>query len=62
MEELNKEEIIAMAVAAIAQESGTDARNLRVNSFREISLSGLMQYLADNNIEYKKYTLEDELV
>ncbi len=62
MEELTKEEIVAMAVAAIAEETGTDARNLRVVSFRELGESGLMKYIREKNISYKKYALEDELV
>ncbi len=62
MEELTKEEIVAMAVAAIAEETGTDARDLRVVSFREIGESSLMKYVREKNINYKKYTLEDELV
>ncbi len=62
MEELTKEEIVAMAVAAIAEETGTDARDLRVVSFREIDESSLMKYVREKNINYKKYTLEDELV
>ena len=59
--ELTKEEIVAMAVAAIAEETGTDAKNIRVKSFREMSLSPLQRYIHENNITYKKYTLEDEL-
>ena len=62
MEELTREEIAAMAIAAIAEESSIDAKNLRIVSFREIKQSGLMQYVSDNNINYKKNTLEDELV
>lgn len=61
MEEITKEEIIAMAVACIAEETGTEAKDLRVTSFREVQLSPLAQYVSDNNICYKKYTLEDEL-
>lgn len=61
MEELTKEEIIAMAIAAIAEETGTDAKNLRVVSFREVKQSPLMQYVADRKINYKRYELEDEL-
>ena len=61
MEDLTREEIIAMAVAAIAEETGTDARDLRVTSFKEVQQSPLAQYVSDNNIAYKKYTLEDEL-
>ena len=59
--ELTKADIVAMAVAAIAEETGTDCRNIRVKSFKELSLSGLQKYIQDNNITYKKYTLEDEL-
>ncbi|MCR5273936.1 MAG: hypothetical protein K6E26_01125 [Clostridiales bacterium] len=62
MEELTKEEIVVMAVAAIAEETGTDVRDMRVVSFREIGESDLMKYVRENNISYKKYSLEDELV
>ncbi|MBO4474493.1 MAG: hypothetical protein IK020_03815 [Clostridiales bacterium] len=62
MEELTKEEIVAMAVAAIAEETGTDVRNLRVVNFRELGESALMKYIREKNISYKKYSLEDELV
>ncbi|MBO4927443.1 MAG: hypothetical protein J5379_04245 [Clostridiales bacterium] len=62
MEQLTKEEIVAMAVAAIAEKAGKDVRNLRVVNFRELGESPLMKYIRDNNIQYKKYTLEDELV
>ena len=62
MEELTKEEIVAMAVAAIAEETGNALSDLRVVSFREIGESGLQKYIRENNISYKKYSLEDELV
>ena len=62
MEQLTKEEIVAMAVAAIAEKTGKDIKNLRVVNFRELGESPLMKYIRDNNISYKKYTLEDELV
>ena len=62
MEELTKEEIVAMAVAAIAEKTGKDIKNLCVVNFRELGESPLMKYIRDNNISYKKYTLEDELV
>ena len=51
MEELTKEEIVAMAVAAIAEETGTDVRDMRVVSFREIGESALMKYVRENNIQ-----------
>ena len=61
MEELTKEEIVAMAVAAIAEETKTDIRSLRVVSFRELGENPLLKYVRENNIAYKKYSLEDEL-
>ena len=61
MEELTKEQFVAMAIAAIAEETKTDAKNLRVVSFREVQKTPLMQYVSDNNINYKRYELEDEL-
>ena len=57
--ELTKEQILAMAVAAAAEEEGTDAKTLRVVSFREVKQSALAQYIADNGIQYKKYQLGD---
>lgn len=59
--ELSMEEIAAMAVACIAEEIGTDIRNVRIVDFHEARLSGLEKFIADNNIQYKKYELEDEL-
>ena len=55
--ELSREQIVAMAVAAIAEETGEDIAALRVNSFREIHKSSLEQYIADNHIQYQKYQL-----
>lgn len=55
--ELTKEEIIAMAVAAIAEEEQEDIQCLRVVSFREIKKSSLAQYIEDHQIEYRKYQL-----
>lgn len=53
----SREELVAMAVAVIAEELGTDVQHVRVCSFREIKKSGLAQYLEDNNISYTKYEL-----
>ena len=55
--DITKEEILAMAVAAVAEEEGEDVSRLRVVSFREIQRSSLEQYIADHGIEYKKYQL-----
>ena len=56
---MDTEKIIAMAVAAIAEENGTDINNVVVRSFREVKKSSLEQYIEDNHISYKKYQLED---
>lgn len=51
------EKIVAMAVAAAAEEMQEDISNLRVVSFKEVHKSSLEQYIADHNISYKKYQL-----
>jgi len=53
------EKIVAMAVAAIAEETKTDVTTIRVISFREIRKSSLEQYIADQGINYKKYQIGD---
>ncbi|MBO4242776.1 MAG: hypothetical protein IKT14_05705 [Clostridiales bacterium] len=58
---LSNEMIVSMAVACIAEELGTDIRNVRVISFREKAKSSLQKFISDHNINYKKYDLEDEL-
>ncbi len=55
--DITEEEIIAMAVAAIAEEEREEVSRLRVVSFREVRKSSLEQYIADHGIEYKKYQL-----
>ena len=52
-----KDEIVVMAVAAIAEELGTDVKHIRVHSFREVKKSSLAQYLEDNHIKFTKYEL-----
>lgn len=56
---MEKEQIVAMAVAAIAEETQTDASAIRVVSFREVQRNALEQYISDYHIEYKKYQLGD---
>ena len=58
-ERMEKEQIVAMAVAAIAEETQTDASAIRVVSFREVPKSALEQYISDRQIEYRKYQLGD---
>lgn len=61
MDSLEKERIIAMAVAAIAEENRTETKQVVVRSFKEIKKSGLEQFIEDNNIDYHKYQLEDSM-
>lgn len=56
------EKIVAMAVAAIAQENGVAPKRVIVRSFREIQKSSLAKYIEDNHIAYHKYQLEDSMV
>ena len=53
------EKVLAMAVAVVAEMSGTDPKRVIVRSFREVKKSSLEQYIADNHIDYHKYQLED---
>lgn len=55
---LKKGIIIAMAVAAIAEETHEDIKNLQVVSFRKVTRSSLAKYIIDHNINYTKYKLE----
>ncbi len=59
MAELSREQIAAMAVAVIAEETQEDISKIRIVSFREIHPSSLEQYIAEHNIGYKKYQLGD---
>lgn len=53
------EKVLAMAVAAVAEETGVDIKKVTVRSFREVQKSGLEKYIEDNQIIYHKYQLED---
>ena len=56
-EELSREQIVAMAAACIADELGTEVKNLRISSFHEVHKTGLAKYIEDNKINYVKYQL-----
>lgn len=53
------EKVLAMAVAAVAEENGVEPKRVVVRSFKEIQKSSLEKYIEDNNISYHKYQLED---
>ena len=56
-EELPREQIVAMAAACIAEELGTEVKNLRISNFHEVHKTGLAKYIEDNKINYVKYQL-----
>ena len=56
---METEKILAMAVAAVAEENGVDPKRVVVSSFKEIRKSSLEQYIEENHIVYHKYQLED---
>lgn len=56
---MEAEKIVAMAVAAIAEETGTDPKRVIVHSFNEIQKSSLEQYIEEHHLDYHKYQLED---
>ena len=51
--------VLAMAVAAVAEENGVESKHVTVRSFKEIQKSSLEKFIEDNNITYHKYQLED---
>jgi len=57
---MEKDVIVAMAVAALAEELQTDIKRIRVVSFKEIEKSRLEKYIEDHSIVYSKYQLGDQ--
>ncbi len=53
------QKVLAMAIAAVAEENGVSPKQIIVRSFNEIQTSSLEKYIKDNNISYHKYQLED---
>ena len=58
---MNIDELVAMAVAAIAEDMQQDIKQIRVVSFREVFPGPLEHYLAERKISFKRYELKDEL-
>ena len=54
---MEQAQIIAMAVACIAEENGVDTKHVVVRSFKEVQKSSLDQFIEDNKISYHKYQL-----
>lgn len=53
------EKVLAMAVAAVAEENGVEPKKVIVRFFKEIQKSSLEQFIEENHIAYRKYQLED---
>ena len=53
--------LVAMAVAAVAEDLRQDVKRIRVVGFREVFPSPLENYLAERRISFKRYELKDEL-
>ena len=58
---MDMDELVAMAVTAVAEDMRQDIRRIRVVNFREILPSPLENYLAEKKISFKRYELKDEL-
>ena len=58
---MDMDELVAMAVAVVAEDMRTDAKRIRVVSFREIFPGPLENYLAERKISFKRYELKDAL-
>ncbi|MBR4415221.1 MAG: hypothetical protein IKS67_00530 [Victivallales bacterium] len=58
---MDMDELVAMAVAAVAEDLRQDVKRIRVVSFREVFPSPLENYLAERKISFKRYELKDEL-
>ena len=54
------EKVLAMAVAAVAEENGVEPKRVVVRSFKEIQKSSLEKFIEDNHIFYQKYQLEGQ--
>ena len=58
---MDMDELVAMAVAAVAEDLRQDIKRIRVVSFWEVFPSPLENYLAERKISFKRYELKDEL-
>ena len=54
--------VLAMAVAAAAEENKVEPHRVIVRSFKEIQKSSLEKYVEDHQINYQKYQLEDPVI
>ena len=55
---MEMEKVLAMAVAAVAEENGVEPKRVIVRSFKEVQKSSLELFIAENGIAYHKFQLE----
>ena len=55
---MEKERIIAMVVAAVAEELKTEIKRIRVLSFKEVQKSSLERYIEEKSIHFEKYQMK----
>lgn len=56
---MEKEQVMAMAIAALAEETKQDIKSIRVKTFKEVEKSNLEKYIEEKGIIYRKYNLGD---
>ena len=54
------EKVLAMAVAAVAEEEHVEPKRVVVRSFKEIQKSSLEKFIEDRGISYRKYYLSGD--
>ncbi len=57
---MERNEALAMALAAVADDLDTDPENLRVVRFREVPEGALETYLREHNVVFRRYQLGDK--
>ena len=57
---MDKKAIVAMAVAAVAEELHTEAHKIKVLSFKEVEKSSLEKYIEEKGISFQKFQLGDK--
>ena len=55
---MEKEQIIAMAVAAVTEELKINTKRIRVLSFKEVEKSSLEKFIEEKAIHFEKYQLK----
>ena len=57
---MDKKAIVAMAVAAAAEELHIEVHRIKVLSFKEVEKSSLEKYIEEKGISFQKFQLGDK--